>query len=45
MNPKKINVKIMETLTKEENDRLLQHLKKIDGFEFFIDSQILVQTN
>ena len=42
MDKKRINVKIMETLTKEENDQLTENLKKMSDFEFFVDSQISV---
>ena len=43
MNQKKrINLKIMETLTKKEHDQLLADLGKIEDFEFFIVSQLLV---
>ncbi len=42
MNKKKINVKAMERLTKDESDILLGNLKKMYQFSFFVDQQISV---
>jgi len=42
MNKKKINIKIMETLTNEETTTLLSNLQKMNQFSFFVDLQILV---
>lgn len=36
---KKVNVKPMEILTQKELDKISAGLKKIDGFEFLIDTQ------
>lgn len=42
MNKKKINIKIMETLTQKETDTLLSNLQKMKQFDFFVDLQLSV---
>ena len=45
-NKKKVHVIIMENVTDEELSRLVDTLKKIEGFAFSIDSFVMVsQTN
>jgi len=38
---KRVNVETMETLTPEESQRLVEALEKMDGFKFFIQSQMV----
>ena len=39
---KRVNVETMETLTPEKNQRLVEALEKLDGFKFFIQSQMAI---
>ena len=39
----KVNVKIMENVTKSEVERLAEGLSKIEGFEFLVDSFFIVK--
>ena len=42
MNKKKVNVKVMEMLTIDEQQKLMEGLGKIDGFDFIVDVQYTV---
>jgi type II secretory pathway component GspD/PulD (secretin) len=42
MNEKQVNVKIMSNLTDIELEELLNALRSIDGFNFFVDSQFTI---
>ena len=39
----KVHLKIMENIDEEKLDYLIKSLKKIEGFEFTIDSFIMVK--
>jgi phage terminase large subunit-like protein len=39
---KKVNVKIMEQINNEQLEKLVDDLKKIDGFDFLVDAQFKV---
>jgi hypothetical protein len=41
-NKKKVHVKMMENVTDEELNQLVEGLKKIEGFNFTIDSFVIV---
>ena len=42
MHDKKVNVKVMEQINNEQINRLIEGLKKIDGFDFLLDSQFKI---
>jgi hypothetical protein len=42
---KKIHVKVMENVTDTELNQLIEGLKKINGFEFTLDSFTVISTN
>lgn len=42
MKNKKVNIKPMEILTEKELMKILINLKKINGFEFFLDAQFRI---
>jgi hypothetical protein len=41
---KKVNVKVMENMTDLELNQLIDRLKKIEGFEFTLDSLVFIST-
>jgi hypothetical protein len=41
---KKVNVKVMENVTDLELNQLIGGLKKIEGFEFTLDSFVFIST-
>jgi hypothetical protein len=43
MEQKQVNVKTMSDLTDKELEELLNALRMIDGFNFFVDSQFTIQ--
>lgn len=42
MNNKKVNVKVMEQINDEQINILVEGLKKMDGFDFLVDSQFII---
>lgn len=42
---KRVNLKIMDQINDKELNKLVENLKKIKDFEFFIDSQFMVNNN
>jgi hypothetical protein len=39
---KKVNVKVMEKIDSGQIGRLIEGLKKIDGFDFLVDTQFKI---
>ena len=42
---KKINIKIIEQITDNELSYLINELKRINGFDFLVDSQFKINQN
>lgn len=41
---KKVNVKVVEQISNQELTQLTSGLKKLEGFDFLIDCQLVVET-
>ena len=39
---KRVNITIMENVSDNELDTLIESLKKISGFDFFVDCQLVI---